>query len=180
MNHSNLKFISFISTSTYDFTCLSNFQELGTKFEFVGYGICMSRCHAIGDPCFINYYGKGSSNIDECRLACVSEVACTGFAISTGTAPNLNCFLFGNISSVNVERWANPDAWTYNSESTYGYEGFKVNSTDNGIYGYGYRLTRCFKRLDEGQNNDGKFLEYLWPVRGLKYLNLRHLYMKVK
>ena len=144
----------------------------------------MSRCHAIGRPCEINQYYKDSSNIDECQLVCENEAACTGFLIDYWN----KCYIYGNISSVNVDSWANPDAWTHSKKSpkfTFGYEGFKVNTYDVSLPPPppippppGSELTRttspppgptppppgfhCFKRLDEGGSNDGKFLNYLW------------------
>ena len=109
----------------------------------------------MGDPCKINEYFKHSSNIDECQSTCENESACTGFAISDVYN---KCRIYGNISSVSVDSWINSEAWRRNSlspKSTFGYEGFKVNSfVSNPEY-------RCFKRLDEGSNNDGKFLYYL-------------------
>lgn len=128
------------------------FPELGTAFEFVGNGECASKCHVTDGRCGINQYYSYSSNIDECQLACENEVACTGFAISKYKG---ECTIYGNISSVNVDRWANPDAWIfYSPRSTYGYEDFKVNSST------GYEGTRCFRRLDEESNNDSKCLKY--------------------
>ena len=115
----------------------------------------------MGDPCAINQYIKGSSNIDECQLACKNEAACTGFAISDNRSFSRSnqCRIYGNISSVNVDSWINPDAWEnswpyYDSwvpKSRFGYESFKVTSSNH------LKNTRCFKRLDEDGNNDGKF-----------------------
>ena len=123
------------------------------KFQFVGNGFCRSRCHVIGHhPCSINQYYKGSSNINECKLACENEVECTGFAISDSTFkyPN-DCTIYGNVSSANVQSWTNPDAWRAKPISTYGYEGFKINSST------GESGCRCFKRIDEEKNDNSKF-----------------------
>ena len=118
----------------------------------VGNGYCQSLCHVIGDPCNINQYYKSPSNIDECQLTCQKETACTGLAFSDIYE---KCRIYGNISSVSVDSWINSDAWKHESwspKSTFGYEGFKVNSSD------GDSNYRCFKRLDERGNNDGKVL----------------------
>ena len=117
----------------------------------VGNGDCRSSCNVIGDPCKINQFYKSSSNFDECKSACENEIACTGFDISWGKK---YCTIYGNISSVNVDTWKNPDDWRHIYRFTFGYEGFKVNSS-TGKWG-----ASCFKRLDEGRNNDGKTFNY--------------------
>ena len=148
----------------YVFTFLFHCSELGTEFEFVGIGFCRSRCHAMGDPCEIDQYIKSSSSIDECQLTCKNEAACTGFAIADKVGDWSSyrnaCRVYGNISSTNVDSWINPDAWDSDAwnlggpwppKSRFGYEAFKVTSSDLD------KGRRCFKRLDEGGNNDGKF-----------------------
>lgn len=154
------------------FTISYVFKEFGTTFEFVGKGECRSRCYATGiHTCSINHYYKRSSNIDECQLACQNEVDCTGFSISDKNT----CNIYGNISAVNVDIWANPNAWrhgTMSPEFTFGYEGFKVNSS------FGSGKKRCFRRLDEGTDNDGKTMNYSRNFRGKyssKFLNLIYL-----
>ena len=144
---------------TYALKFLYIFQELGTEFEFVGKGSCRSRCHAMGGSgCYINQYYKELSNIDECKLTCKNEVACTGFSI----AYQIHCYIYGNISSADVESWENPDAWRHDYRSpkfTFGYEGFKVSSSDD------FSKYVCFKRLDEGESNDGKFFSFAVKLR---------------
>ena len=129
------------------------FQELEPEFEFVGNGWCLSRCHVMGKPCSINKYYRFSSNIDECQLVCKNEVACTGFMTRQFKDNSTACYIHGNISSVDVDNWTNPDAWYHlKGKSTYGYESFKINSFSKRSSAF-----RCFRRLDEETNKDGKF-----------------------
>ena len=59
--------------------------------------------------------------------------------------------VYGNISSFNVETWANLESWTPHSKYTYGFKGFKV------AISHGEQGVRCFKKLIEEDENDGKF-----------------------
>ena len=124
---------------------------MNEEFEFVGDGWCRSKCYENGHDCRINAYYKKDSNFDECKAACENESACTGFDIANSTFSVLNfCIVYGNISSVNVAKWANYSNWTPLPRTTYGYKGFEIDSST------GHPGIRCFKRLYEDQN-DGKF-----------------------
>ena len=96
---------------------------------------------------------KDSSDNDECKSACENKSACTGFAISNSgysSAPN-RCIIYGNISSVSVDNLPNSDAWIAYTTLPYGFKGFEVDSSS------GYSGVRCFKRLNQENQNDGKF-----------------------
>ena len=124
--------------------------ELNGEFEFIGHGWCRSKCYADGRYCPINRYYKKDSNFNECKSACENEPACTGFDISNGTIFGTTyCFVYGNISSVNVVNWADSNNWNPFPKSTYGFKGFEVH------WSTGHSGISCFKRLSNNKN-DGK------------------------
>ena len=128
------------------------FVEDGKDFKLVGDGTCRTRCdmEMYGKPCSINQFFKVARNFDDCKLACKTEAACTGFAITDSTHPFPNeCTVYGNISSANVAIWADPDSWSAYPIHTDGFEGFNVylSSGESGA--------KCYKRQESP--NNGKF-----------------------
>ena len=120
----------------------------------VGDGNCRSRCNVEGNVCSINQYYKSPSNFDECKLVCEKESLCTGFTITDSTYhfPN-ECNVYGNISSLNVALWDNPNDWSAYPIPTYGFEGFEVYSS------MGLSGAECYKRQQTPY--DGKFFSRL-------------------
>jgi len=76
-----------------------------TGFAFIGEGWCRpGGCDRHHSACRIDGYFKDKSNSAECRTACLQELSCTGYAISTkqfSSAPN-RCYVYGNISSTDT------------------------------------------------------------------------------
>jgi len=76
-----------------------------TGFDFIGEGWCRpGGCDRHHSACRIDGYFKDKSNSVECRTACLQELSCTGYAISTkqfSSAPN-RCYVYGNISSTDT------------------------------------------------------------------------------
>ena len=133
----------------------------GKGFKLIGNGWCRTRCDVSDKICPINGYGKDPSSYDECKSACDNEIDCTGFAISNDIyrVPN-RCGVYGNLTSVNVAKWTNPGAWFAKPQSTYGFIGFEVFSS-NGQSG-----VRCFKKLEEISQNEGKSFNGFY-IRGV-------------
>ena len=118
-------------------------------FKLVGNGACLSRCDVDGSLCYINNFYTFPSNFDECKLACEKESFCTGFTITDSTYrfPN-ECNVYGDISSLNVALWDNPNDWTAYPIPTYGSEGFDVYSST------GESGAQCYKRQQSPYNGE--------------------------
>lgn len=129
--------------------------ETDKHFEYVGDGVCRSKCYDSEDLCRISFYNTVPpyvSNYDECKSVCENEPSCTGISITDGTfgCPHC-CVVYGNVSSMNIANWTNPNIWNSRVETTYGFKGFEI-TTPNRASG-----ARCYKRLDEKGVDSCKF-----------------------
>ena len=143
--HSNIRFKFYLLLFFF-------LLESGINFKLVGNGWCRSQRYVSGSPCIFDAYLKEPSNYYECKSACEKESACNGFAISSSTysVPN-RCFVYGNLSFDTVSGWNTPDDWIAYNQSTFGFNGYEVDSSSDtsGV--------RCFKRLNLQNQINGKF-----------------------
>ena len=75
---------------------------LGAYFEFLGNGWCRDSGNQ-----GVNGYMKDHSNENECKLKCLNEPSCTGYAISDSVysaAPN-RCFVHGCLRPESFNGW---------------------------------------------------------------------------
>ena len=116
------------------------------KYERIGDGWCRPNCNIKDSSCRLNAIQRESSSYEECKGICDEEPACTGFAISDSTFfyPN-RCYIYGNLTSANVENWNRPGLFTSKPHSH-----FEVNTT-NGNLGID-----CYKKIDEQVNEEGE------------------------
>ena len=80
----------------------------GSDFTYVGNGWCRPDGCDVTDPtCRLNGYIKDGSSSSECKLACLSESSCTGYAIAIGSHAYANrCYIYGKISSADsLSEW---------------------------------------------------------------------------
>ena len=115
----------------------------------IGNGWCRSICSYGGYNCYVNAYRKESSTYDECKIACNNHSDCIGFAISDGTFTYPNrCYVYGQLPGF-VPYLTNPNVWQQHPISKI----TKIRSSSGGDSD-----VRCFKKLLENKENDGKFL----------------------
>ena len=99
----------------------------GAYFEFLGNGWCRDTSGKEA----INGYFKDHSNPNECKLKCLNEPSCTGYAISDSDySPNApsRCFVHGCLRPESFNGWkklSRENYWPIQSDPNGEWKGLK-------------------------------------------------------
>ena len=123
-------------------------------YGVVGNGWCRAQCNDGSFSCGLNGYRKEPSDANDCKSACNSEPACTGFAISDTSYDDPNrCFVYGDVTEFSHNLTNSNDWIEYLNYPEEIKNTFKIQSSTGGS-----ENVRCFKRIMRYYQPTGKCL----------------------